>query len=149
MRLPSISKSSGFIFTMPSFLEAHHCLVLLHSRAKAVQKYLEDFLGVVPLVLLFGHQAIQGCPFQVAGERIAFLFFCQVFFLKMQLHDFYPRIYTPVGFSLIPSRFLENPFGLPTAVTGFLSGLRFLFVLIINTINLVYGFCLCLQGKIS
>ena len=65
-----------------------------NPESKTVQPYLRDFCERVPLVLSFGHHPIQGCPFQVAGERTAFLSFSQVFFLRKQLYDFYPGIYT-------------------------------------------------------
>ena len=88
------------------------------SRAKAIQQDFEDFLGTVPLVLLLGHQAIQGCPFQVAGEPTTFLFFRQVFFLQMQLYDFNPVFNTTIWFILITSWFLENPFRFLAALIG-------------------------------
>ena len=108
----------GFICTLPSILQALHHLVSLHSRAKAVQEGFEDFLGRVPLVLLSGNHAIRGCPFQVVGKRIAFLFFCHVFFLKMRLHYLYPGVYTAVGFIFIASRFFKHTFRVLAALTG-------------------------------
>ena len=72
-----------------------------------IQQGFKDFFSWVKLILLFGHHAILGSPFQVAGERAAFLSFCQVFFLKMQVHDLYRGIYTAIRFIFIASWFLK------------------------------------------
>ena len=69
-----------------------------------------------PLVFFFRHHAIHGCPFQNSGEITALLPFCLMFFLKMQLHDFYLGNYTTVGFILLASWFFEHSFRLFAAL---------------------------------
>ena len=50
-------------------------------------------------------------PFRVVPSKLLmnalYCYICQVFLLKMPLHEFYPGIYTTVGFILITPRFLN------------------------------------------
>ena len=124
LRLLSISKSSRNL----SIVSSSRCLRLSKRiiawcpctpDPKRFNKISKIFSAVsVTLILLLGHDTVQGCPFQVAGERTAFLSLRQVLSLEMQLHYLYPGINTAIRFIFIASWFLKDSSGLLTAFIG-------------------------------
>ena len=124
LRLLSISKSSRNL----SIVSSSRCL-LFSKRIiawcpcthdpKRFNKISKIFSAVIAtLLLLLGLDTVQGCPFQVTGERTAFLSLRQVLFLEMQFHYLHPGFNTAIRFVFIASWFLKHSFGLLTAFIG-------------------------------
>ena len=122
LRLLSISKSSRNLVSFHLLVASvSRSASLPGSSAPLIQNGLTRFRRFSRLChadIASDHDTVQGCPFQVTGERTAFLSFRQVLLLEMQFHYLYPGINTAIRFVFIASWFLKDSSGLLASFIG-------------------------------